>query len=91
MNNADPSFRPERLRVPITVRKVSDRVHRITSEELGPDSRAWLYYRQVLARAPGSRATIELVVALVVQETHARRVYSVRFGPPVTPNLARRP
>jgi hypothetical protein len=82
VDHADGGFRSDPLRVPITIRPVSAGVYRIASHELGPESRAWPYYRQVLARAPGSRATIEVVVALVVPDSQGRRrMYAVRFGP----------
>ena len=82
VDNSDESFRSEPLRVSLTIRPVSAGVYQIVSKDLGEDSRAWPYYRQVLVRAPGSRATIELVAALIVPDPAGRRrMHAVRFGP----------
>jgi hypothetical protein len=82
VNNADEAFRAEPLALPVTIRQVNPRVYRITSSEFGPESRGSQYYRQVLSHATGSRATMELLVGLVVQDSSGRRrMYSVRFGP----------
>ncbi len=82
VNNADEAFHAEPLAVPVTIRQVNPRVYRITSSEFGPTSRGFQYFRQVLSHATGSRATMELLVGLVTEDsTGRRRMYSVRFGP----------
>jgi len=83
MNNADEAFRAEPLPLTSTIDHINPRVYRVTSEELEPDRPiGFKYYRQILARAPGSRATMDLLVGLVIQDAAGqRRMYSVRFGP----------
>lgn len=83
MNNADEAFRSEPAPLPATIHHINPRVYRITSEAIEPDRPLALqYYRRILARVPGSRATMELLVGLVIQDASGqRRMYSVRFGP----------
>jgi hypothetical protein len=83
MNHADEALRGDPRSLPSTIRRINPRVYRVTSPELEPNQPLGIqYYRQVLARAAGSRAAMDLVVALVVQDsTGQRRMYSVRVGP----------
>ena len=83
VNSADEAFRSELMPLALTIHRVNPRVYRVVaSAELGPDGPGLQYYRHVLARAAGSRATMELMMGLVIQDSNGRRrMYSVSSGP----------
>ncbi len=80
VNHADEGFRPQSLPVAPIVRRVDESVYRVTAREFEPSGTAMPYYRQVLAHARGSRATIELVLGLAVTDSSGRRqMHAVRW------------
>ena len=83
VNNADETFRSELLPVPSTIRQINSRVYQVTFKDVEPERLGLTYYRQVLAGAAGSRATMELILGLLIQDSSGqRRMYSVRMAGP---------
>lgn len=88
----------EYLPVPMTVHQINPRAYQVTAEELmkwGPESAAVQHYRSILGRRTGSRASLALMVGLVIQDPSdgSARMYPVRFERPadgLSANMRRR-
>lgn len=82
VDNADAAFTSVPLTVPSTTTSINPRVYRVTSSDLGTSATALTYYRDALSHSSGSRATLELLATLVVQDSSGQsRAFSVRIGP----------
>lgn len=89
MDNAGEALRGDPLPLPLTIRQINPRAYRVTSPELEPNQPlGFQHYREVLARVAGSRVAMDLLAALVVQDSAGqRRMYSVRVGPGLRENM----
>lgn len=86
VDHADARFASEYVSVPVTIRQVNPRAYHVTAEQLGmwgAKSTAFQHYRDVLARTPRSRTTMEVMAGLVMPDSAdgSARLYPVRFGP----------
>ena len=83
VNDADDGFHADAITVPATISRVNSRVYRVTPNAIEPTATTLDYYRAVLTRAAGARATMELLVALTIRDAAGQRTMnSVRLEPP---------
>jgi hypothetical protein len=88
VNHAEPQTDYGRTPVATTVRRLHQRVYRVTSEQAlrwDPHGVTSAVYRQALSRIPSNRATTELLLELEVPAPPAGACrYAVIVGPPPT-------
>jgi len=88
VDGVSDTFRSEAVAVPATITEINPGAYRVTSTELenvwGADRLAFRRYAEALEHANGSRTYLDVMMGLEVQDTAtgARRMYSVRVGPP---------
>lgn len=80
-------FRDRAVSLPATITQINPRTVRVTTEELehawGADRIAFQQYAQALADGSSSRKNLDVLIGLELQDVGgARRMYSVRVGPP---------
>lgn len=81
--NGPQAVGPDYQSVPVTVRQANARVHQVVVARFD-DEVSEARYRQVLAHVPGSRATLEGALALVVSDHGACRTYLTQLQPSVS-------